>query len=324
MKPDVCSCALACAMVSSALATDFQEVEPNNTKVQATFVAGMTGGDTLRGTSMSALGAGLDYFRIRTAALASGPGIYRHRLVLTSPISGHVGTIRGLNQADGVIGSSDFTVQSSTSGTLPPFFNQWYGFGAPAEIYYRVVGTADTTQPYTATLETEAASVGSLGEFNVGPLTITTANLGHLTDTDMWVYDSEFNAIAGFGNDNAPLVPGQSGIVLQSSLTRSFSAGVYYLALSDANFANDRASPEDDENRDGVVLDFPGSAANSGIAAGLNLSFAIGPAGETLMTFAAVKAGPYDINWYRFEVVPSPGAAALLALGGALALRRRR
>lgn len=323
MNPVVCPYALACAICSSAVArTDFPEIEPNNSKAQATFVAGMTNGDRLTGITTSGSGVGFDYFDLHLAP--SAPGIYRHRLVINSPISGHVGTIRGLNQVEGVIGDSDFTAQSSAPGTLPPFFNQWYGFGTPGQLYYRVAGTADTTQPYTVTLETQQVTPQSLGQFQTGELTITTVGLGHLNDTDLWVYDSNFNPIADFGNDNTPLLPGQTGIVLQSTLTRDFAPGVYYLALSDANFANNLASPEDDENRNGVVLDFGGAALNSGSVLGLNLAFAIGPSDGVLRPFAAVKAGAYDVNWYRFEVVPAPGAAALLGLAGMAGARRRR
>ena len=70
MKPVVCSCALACAMASGASGTNFPEIEPNNTKAQATFVTGMTGGDTLSGITTSGSGAGFDYFRIHMAASA--------------------------------------------------------------------------------------------------------------------------------------------------------------------------------------------------------------------------------------------------------------
>jgi hypothetical protein len=324
MKPDVRGGALACAMAASALATNFPEVEPNNTKAQATYVAGMTGGDTLSGLTTSGLGSGLDYFKIHMAPAPSGPGIYRHRLALTSPISGQVGTIRGLNQNDGVIDGADFTAQSSSPGTLPPFFNQWYGFGGSADLFYRVAGSAETTQPYTATLDTQPVTPVFLGQFHVGMITITTVNQGHVTDTDLWVYDGQFNAIPGYGNDNAPFIPGQTGIVTQSSLTRSFSAGTYYLALSDANLANNLPSPEDDLNRNGVVLDFPGSVLTSSAAQNVNVSFAIGPAGGQLTPFAATKEGPYDVRWFRFEVVPAPGTAGMLGLVGLTAVRRRR
>jgi hypothetical protein len=325
MKLDVFIGMGACALASSALASvNFPEIEPNNSKAQATLISGMRAGDAILGVSSSASGSGLDYFRVRTAPSDTGLGIFRHRLVLTSSISGQVGTIRGLNQSEGAIGGSDFTMQSSSGGTQPPFFNQWYGFGTQADLYYRVVGTPETTQPYAATLETVAVTPTSLGTFQQGMLTITTVGQGHFNDTELWVYDQNFNPLPGFGNDNAPLQPGQTGLVTQSSLTRMFTAGVYYLALSDANFANNLASPEDDTNRNGVVLDFAGSAANSSAISGLNLSFAIGTAGEALTPFAAVKQGAYDINWYRFQVVPTPGGACLLALGAVGAVRRRR
>ncbi len=321
MKSGVHAGALVCAMASAAVAgTDFPEIEPNNSKAQATFVAGMTGGDTLSGSSMSATGVGLDYFRIHMAPASQG--LYRYRLTITSPISGHVGTIRGLNQVEGVIGGSDFTAQSSAPGTIPPFFDQWYGSGSAHDLYYRVAGTFDTSQPYTVTLESQSVTPVSLGQFGVGMLTLTTVGQGHLTDTDMWVYDENFNAIPGYGNDNAPPIPGQVGVLAGSSLTRYFNPGVYYLALTDTNLANNEASPEDDTNRNGVVLDFPGAALSSSSWVNLDLSFAIGRAGEQLTSFAALKVGSYDVNWYRFEVVPAPGSALAGLVGFMVACRR--
>ena len=72
------------------------------------------------------------------------------------PIYPGVLMIEGMAQTAGVIGTTDTTVQ--TSVTTPSRFNQWYGFGAQEEIYYRVTGSTSTTAPYIATMSTSAAS----------------------------------------------------------------------------------------------------------------------------------------------------------------------
>src|SRR5688500_1403168 len=80
------------------------ETEPNDTKAQANaFVLPPVSTPALiTGNSTSAAGAGLDYFRLATAAQAVAD-FYRHRLTIQSATVGHTGTLRGLAQADGVI-----------------------------------------------------------------------------------------------------------------------------------------------------------------------------------------------------------------------------
>jgi hypothetical protein len=96
-------------------------------------------------------------------------------------------------------------MQTSARRRSPPRHNEWYGFGKAEEIYYRVAGAAATTSPYTVTMETVPVSpVAVAGTFNAGTVTITTEGQGHVTDTEMWVYDSGLNAIPFFGNDDTP------------------------------------------------------------------------------------------------------------------------
>ncbi len=302
---------LAAALAAPAFATDTPEVEPNDTKATATpVVAPMNPGDTLSGVSTSATGVGLDYFRVRTAPR---PGaIYRHRLTITSSIVGHTGTLRGLNQTAGVVGGTDSTVQTSSTTTTPPRFNQWYGFGQSEEIYYRVTGAAATTAPYLATLTSDPISPTVIpGTFDGNGLTITTVGQGHTSDTDLWVYDANFNALVGFGNDD------EFGTAnAQSRLVRNYCPGTYYLALTNFNFANNRPSPADDDFRTGLVLDFPGAAANSSTTVNLNLTFSIIASNATVQV-PATKTAPFEILWFQFEVAPGVAQGACCLLGGA-------
>lgn len=289
--------------------TSNPEVEGNDTKFDATLAAsggtGMAPSDFITGISTSATAAGLDYFRVRTAAAPIA--IYRHRLVITtSGTSGHTGTIRGLNQVAGTIGVADTTVQTSSNTTTPARFNQWYGFGKGEEIVYRVTGTASTTSSYRATLESTVVTPISGPSLPAGDVVITTMNQGHTTDTDMWLYDGNLSAIAAAGNDDESVASGGGGTTLQSRLVRNLSGGTYFLALSNFNTCNNLASPVDDDFRTGAVLDFPDAITNTSTMANLNVAVSVG--GTPIF---AAKTGAFDVVWIRFDVVdqcPSGGS----------------
>jgi hypothetical protein len=305
------------------------ETEANDTKAQANaavFTAGGGNGGSITGTTTGTTVTGTGVIGSADTFLVSinaglAPGIYRHRLVLTSQTVGHTGTIRGLSQTAGEPNAgTDIAVQTSSIATTPARFNQFYGFGNPnAQLYYRVTGGTATTDPYQATIETIQVTPTDIGFFNPGSITITTVGQGHSTDTDMWVYDSSFNAIPDFGNDDEP----SPGTTFQSRLTRTYAPGTYYLALTNFQFANHLGSPVDDRFRSGLVMDFPGFAVNSSTTANLNMAFNIND-GTTSLNVANTKVGAYDINWFCFTVVPEPSALLLSLLGMTFIARRRK
>ncbi len=326
------------ALASSAYAqygTGPNEVEGNDSKSaadtnQGTWnLPGANASGVVVGTSTASSGAGIDTYHLRTAA-ASG-GIYRHRMVITSNIAGHTGSIRGVNQVGaaagvwdgstvGTPGTTDSAAQSTSSATTPARFNQWYTFGPAADLYYRVTGSSTTTAPYSINYEVSTvAPIPGPTFANPGSITITTMGQGHSTDTDMWVYDANFNPILGYGNDDESVNGGGGGTTLQGIFTRNYAAGIYYLAISNYNVCNNMGSPNDDDYRTGTMLDFGGMALNSSTSAGLNLAVSIGG-----IAVPNTKVGAYDINFIQFEVLPTPGAAALMGLAGLAGLRRRR
>jgi hypothetical protein len=317
--------ALGLVITASGAFAQFAEIEDNNTKAQALAngVFTVNFGQWLTGTttgSSTATGLGsLDMFLVRGAS-AMAPGIYKNRLTLTSSTPGHTATLRGLNQSAGVIGATDSTLQSVTTGN----YNQWYSFGGATQgqIYYQVAGTTATTAAYTATMSVEQILPQNLGNFVAGNLTITSVGQGHTTDTDLWVYDSNFNAIPTYGNDDT-LSPAS----LTSTLTRNYAPGTYYLAISNFQLANNQASAADDGFRSGLVTDFAGVVVNNSNAAGMNLSFAVTDANGTAQ-YSSIKQGAFDVNWYKFQVVgavPEPGSMIALGVGiAALVARRRR
>jgi hypothetical protein len=292
------------------------ELEVNDSKATATIAnsggAGMANGDYITGTSTgtsTSLGGAVntaDYFRVRTALAPLG--VYRHRLALDQV--GNAASIRGLNQAAGVIGTTDSTMQTSSTATTPPRMVQWYGFGKGEEVYYRVTGTTSTTGQYRATLSTTPVTITDVvGSIQSGNVTIQTWNIGNTTDTDFWVYDSNFNALSDFGNDDESIAGGGPGTTLQSMCTRNLSAGTYYLALSNYNFANNMPAAADDDFRSGIVLDFPDAAANSSTTAtAVNLTFRItSSAGQINVPASRLEA--YGILWFRLVVQDNPTIA---------------
>lgn len=299
--------ALSACLASSALAqATVPEIEPNDAKSAATPALLLAPGDRLSGVSTGGSGAGTpspDYFRLSTAAAPLG--VYRHRLVITtSGGTGHTGSIRGLAQAGGQIGSLDVALQSSLPGSVPPRFSQWYGFGRSEPLFYRVAGASSTTAPYFATFSREPITPTSVPDFfPAGPLAITTIGQGHSTDTELVVLDASFTPVPGANNDDESVAAGGSGETSQSQIRRTFAPGVYYLAVSDSNIASSLASPSDDRARDQPVADFPGLLACSSPASSRNVSFAIiSPLGSTPVT--AFKDGPFDIAWFQFTVSP--------------------
>lgn len=327
------------ALASSAYAqfgTGPNEVESNDSKALADTNQGtwnlpaVNTPGVVVGTSTSSAGAGIDTFRLRTAAVV--PAIYRNRLVITSNIAGHTGSIRGVTQAAAAPGvwngssvgtpvaSETTAAQTSSTATTPARMNQWYTFGPAADMYYRVTGTAATTAAYSANYEVSTIAPIAGPTFALpGSLTITTFGQGHTTDTDMWVYDANFNAIFGYGNDDQSINGGGASASLQSRLTRTYAAGVYYLAITNFNLASNMGSPNDDDFRTGTMLDFGGMVANSSTTTALNLAVSIGG-----VVVPNTKVGAFDVNFIRFEVLPSPGAAALFGLAGLVGIRRRR
>jgi hypothetical protein len=293
--------ALALSLSASAFAqAPFAEVEPNSAKAQATQAFCMTAGDFLTGTTTgSAPSSNLDsadYFLVRTCPLPLG--IYEHTLTLASTTPGHAGSIRGLDQA-GALGLGGKPVLG-TDALVQPLLgaeHKWYGFGKSEELYVRVDGTAATVAAYTHTLATVPIFPTALGAFDPGIITISSVGMGHLTDTELWVYDAHLDPIAGYGNDDTPPPVGAA----QSTLTRFYAPGVFYLAVSTFNFANEEPSPFDDAFVIGSVLDFPGAALSSLGGPGVAVDFSITDAAGVTPVVAALGA-PGEVLWFRFQV----------------------
>ncbi|MBL8863336.1 MAG: HYR domain-containing protein [Planctomycetes bacterium] len=303
---------LAVLAVSAHAQTSFPEAEPNGTKSEATPALGLVAGDFLTGTTTgsattagSALSTTADTFRVRTAPLP--PGIYRHRLTITTGgTAGHTGTVRGLTQS-GTVGvggtpnpTSDTTIQTTSTATTPPRMNVWYGFGAEEELYWRITGTSTTTAAYVATLGTDVVTPTSIATtFLEGPITISTVGQTSV-DTEIFVYDASFVPIPGYLNDDES--PGTS---LQSRITRTFTPGTYYVAVGTSNTASNQTATSDDRFVSGALLDFGGGLVrNSSSTAAQDFDFSItDSSGTTPITNQLAAGNPYTVTWHQFTVV---------------------
>jgi hypothetical protein len=299
--------AVAVALVSPARATDFNEVEPNQTKASAdtngTIV--LAPGDTINGltTSSSTTGASpanVDMFHVKTGPLPLG--IYLHRLTITTTgTTGHTGTIRALTQTAGVINTgTDTTLQSSSTVTTPPRSNAWYGFGKEEELYWRIAGTTSTTANYVSTFSTEGPiAPTTIGPFTEGQITITTELLAGTNNTEILVFDSNLDPVPGFMNDDTFM-----GANTRSTLTRTFTPGTYYVAVSTQDAATNEASPADDDDRDQPVLDFAGAFVRESTATVVvDLDFSITDVNGTQTFSNQLPTNfSYQIAWYTFTV----------------------
>ncbi|CAN5804121.1 hypothetical protein BH11PLA1_BH11PLA1_17500 [soil metagenome] len=275
------------------------ESEPNNSKATATPATIAAGGGvygySTGGATTLTGDTSIDVYRVKTAAAALG--IYRHQLTITTTgTAGHTGSIRGLNQSAGVIGTTDTVVQTSSTTTTPARFNQWYGFGKQEEVYYRVTGGSTTTTEYLSTLATTAITPVTT-TFNppVGNVTIARAP-GVTTAMDLLVYDATFTAVADF------LAEGTAGTA--ASLTRAYSAGTYYIAVSNVNTADSRSQPADSAGRASPVLDFPNVVANSVTTAAPTMALVLTDSASNSVGIATPKVDPFEVVWVKFTVGP--------------------
>lgn len=276
------------------------ETEPNDSKAQAdVFALPATSSPAfITGNSTGAAGAGLDYFRLTTAAQAI-PAFYRHRLIIQSATPGHTGTLRGLTQLDGIIDpASDVEFQASSPTTVPPRFVQWYTSQGSADIYVRIAGTGATTADYALDYEvtavTEIATLPSLAGGN-----ITVSTVGQTPeDTDLWIYDHNRTAIPDAGNDDE-----FNGPTLQSTLTRLYqpTGDSYYVGISTYNMGNSLPSPADDDFRNGNVLDFPGAIANNVTTTNQDVDLVVTDSGGP-HPVSATKVGAFDLVFVHFFV----------------------
>lgn len=301
----------ASAVALGGPAVVFSEIEPNDDKAQANEVElfGSANITSLSGTG-NPFGQDRDYFRLATAPLAAPtPRLRRYQLdvdYISSPLRCFV---RGLSQtAAGLVLSSDAPVQSSKL----EFNTQlvWYGFGKGEQLFF----DAGDMDFFRFDYEVDVAGSNEFHQtifqpFEPGEITITSVGQGHVTDTDLWVYDVNFNALPGYGNDDDPVLQST-----RSTLTRRYAPGRYYLAITDGNLANDERAAADDLIQSEPVLDFPDGVTGSSLDPSADLSFAITDSLGTLQVDAR-KQRPLDVLWFAIDVGSGQSIQAFCGAG---------
>src|SRR5262249_48605467 len=157
--------------------------------------------------------------------------------------------IRGLTQTAGAINAGTDTVAQTASPAIARSL-RWYANEQTSRIYVKVTGTTSTTSNYVMTLTRTAVTPTPVPTaVDAGPVYITTMNQGTPgTNTELWLYDANFNPIVGAGNDDESLAGGGTGTTTQSRLQRNLAPGTYNLAISTYSLSNNLASPADDRN----------------------------------------------------------------------------
>jgi hypothetical protein len=306
---------LACVAAGPARAqTVFVEVEPNSVRAEATLVACLAPGDSITGASTGTptnAGDGslmsADTFRLQTCALR--PGIYRHELALSSATPLYVPTIRGLVQAGapgsgGLVTTTDANFSTGVGAGTPaaPRVCAWYGFGRSEQLYWRVSGGFQTTQPYVAIYSSSPVSSVFVGQLRrAGPITISCVGQGHISDTDLWLYDAGPQRHRRRGQRRR--VPDLDRAVA-ASRARSLRA-LYYLAVSGYKPGQrTRSRRPTTTSRRASCSTSPTAWPRAWARSGYDVSFAISDAGHSVPGPATVDVTrAQEIGWYRFEVL---------------------
>lgn len=213
---------LAIVTCSAAIA-QFVEAEPNDAKAQATLVACPADGATIVGSAAliaaAPSGAGsIDYYLIRTCPASDG--IYRHRLYLRTldGAPAHVVQIVGVPDP---AAPTQSVVASSSAGTVPANFVQWYGVGASHDLFVRVYAQVAGSMSYELRYErTDVAPTPITRYWTPAPATFS-SNSGP-DGRALALFDSEFTLLA----------QSEVGAADTVTLTHALAPGIYYLAES--------------------------------------------------------------------------------------------
>lgn len=304
-------------LVGTALA--HADVEPNGSKATAQQVNFTLGGASMliAGTTSS---SDDDFYSVNNVDFG------QNEVTLTlDNTSGPALTIDlvGLQQVNGTITTNDAVLQSKSVAPGGQAVLRWYttwdpgpSFVITGVVYVRVRGTGSSPSTYSSTLSSSVlpapivAAPGS-GFFAPGPITITATNAS--VDTDLWVYNCDFGAIAGRGNDDAFVLNGRAQI------SANYVNSRYIIAITNGNLANSEASPASDLQRSVPVADFRGVFVADDPSAASDLSLTIND-GSGPVAVSVTKPGPHGIAFVQFQVGPPAvgGSAGAFCAGDGL------
>jgi len=322
---------LAAAPPARAQSTT-EEVEPNHSKSTAQPITISASGDTITGFSRGSSTSPSTNFDLTAdtflltlpvqpqSASAEPPtfGLIRWIATLTTAPNqaGHTLSLRGLSTVARTISpTSDATLQTRfvPSHSSSPVESTWYTLGPVApRIFLRASGLSTTPANYTITLTTAPVAIITLGRFEPGPITITTAGQGHSTNTHIIVFGTDGSPITTptpFANDDI------ATSTTRSTLTRTYPQGRYLLAIAPSRMATNVPLAADDALGSGAQADFPGTLIADNATANINVAFAINSSSRSINR-PATRTDPFTVLWFSFDVgtpPPPPPAACNLA-----------
>jgi len=311
--------AIVGACPSAALAQNlYFEQEPNDTRATATVIPRFAPGDLLTAISFGNTPFGLvdnspDFFDLRPDAPGPATGplapvVLEVDFVLSNPRAADFAmSLRGLLQSAGTIfPTQDILLQTSllegTGSTQTRRCRAYVTGWASPKLIVRINGRSTVLAPYQVATAARLVTPLRFDRIAPGPVTITTVNQGHGTDTDLWLFTQEGTPIPDAGNDDTP-----QPISPRSTLTRNLAAGRYLLALTDSDLCVSLASPADDANRSRPVTDDPGVIIGTSAAVNVPLNVRISSVGGTGYSIPLTKTEPFQVFWLELFVgVPIP------------------
>jgi len=314
---DALAFALSLAIwAGAARAQPVAEAEPNDAAASANLAV-MASGGSVTGTTTGSTGVNgnsnsPDWFRLRISATPTL--VQQHRVTLSSSRSGHTGVLGVTRFGEGAVEGQVSAFQFTSVNTTPARFNQFYTFGvSTADVLLRVTGTAQTVDPYSATLaSTTVTPTVLLPQIVSGTVTMTTENAGHTTDTELFLFDMSTGQLLA-QNDNALVAGG--GSTSLSRIVFTVRAGTGYLVASGPfdTSSNVAADPLIDAVTSGTLASSPGVLISSSTVATADLSLLVqgtwqGTARSERVALA--RPGPYGVAFASFTLGCNPADLA--------------
>lgn len=290
---------LACSILSAALFLALpvrSDTLPNDNKANAEPLSIFQGVLPTLGTTSS---TDPDYYGAQVVDLG------QIDVLLTVSNTGTTGLtvdLLGLQQVNGGITTTEVNLQSQLVPAGQSRALRWYALNpiVYSRVFVKVLGTAATATSYQFDATTAPIPIPQAvpGFFAPGSITITTQGQT-LADTDFWVYNLDFGALSGAGNDDMAVSNPASRLV------RTYTNGRYYIAISDTNLANLHAAPVGDGQQNAAVTDFADVlvATSSAAAASLNLTI---DDGSGAVAVVVTKPGAHGVAFVSFQVGPPP------------------
>ena len=308
---------LASASLSHAQ-TVYLGVEPNENKFQATPAPNMVAGDSIETDDCGSFTTNV--FRVGTAP--APPAIYQHRLRSSLSTFGYFDV-----EIQGRDGINDLALPQSVEilarsfdvdPTLSEPFVGWYGFGKSEELFADLTGGFACRATGIAELATTEITPTVLAPIPAALSPVTRVNMWTTgtVDTEIQIFDSEFNALYANGIDDT--APGST----QASFSLQLIPGRYFVAVSDHEVAT-HLPPSTllgEFKNPAALMDFRGGIMNGSAAFPRTFEFNVQDnASGSVESLMLTKTEPFQILWFQLDVGSGQASASFCAGDGTLA-----